>query len=169
MKRALRFSIIFFVVLFISAFTAIDKNVAEDDNFCEDVKKITTAFNNKAFDQLKGKAVEDETAPNDKQYVSTVNLKNYISQFVYETGKEIYFAAVLNEDFKDADALKNQLKGIAEKLEKCLGITPEYRETRNFVFYTFELGKDVELELSGNYPGEDRRYINFEVSYQKNN
>jgi hypothetical protein len=168
MKRSFSLLIMSFFFLIATAFVAVDKKTPDDDNgFCEDIKKISDAFNNKEFNKLKGKAIEYESSSTDKTFISLVNLKGYISQFVHETEKETYFDAVLNEDFKNAEALKNGLRNIAKKLEKCLDIELEYGETKSFLFYTFVFDSDVELELSGNYPDEKKRYINLEISYKK--
>ena len=87
-----------------SSFVSVAGN---DDNFCNDVKKITSAFNNKEFDKLKGMMIDDGS--DEKSYVSTVEVKGYIAQIVFETEKQTYFAAVLNQDFTDAEALKTGL------------------------------------------------------------
>jgi hypothetical protein len=168
MKRFIRFislSILSFYFLVTSAFTTINDG---DKGFCDDVKKITAAFNNKEFDKLKGKEIVDESAPNDKQWVSAIELKGYFSQMLYENEREIYFGTLLNEDFKDAAALQKGLEALVARLEKCLDIKMEYSETRSFRHYTALLDSGIEVKLSGNYPDEKRRYISLSVSYKKN-
>ena len=143
------------------------KEAVDDDNgFCENVKKITAIFNNKEFDKLKGKEIKD--ASNDKQYVSSVDLKGYINQTLYETDKEIYFTATLNEKLRNADALKEKLKILVKNLESCLAVEMEYKQTQSFIIYRVVLDSGVKVELTGNYPDEKRRYINLDVSYKKN-
>jgi hypothetical protein len=168
MKKFINSSILSFLFLMTSAFVTIDVKPSESENgFCDEVKKITGIFNNKEFDKLKGKEIVDETAPNDKQWVSAIELKGYFSQILYESEKEIYFEALLNEDFKDAAALKMSLEALVGKLEKCLVIQMEYDETRSFLNYTALLDSGVEIRLSGNHPDEKRRSISFGVSYKK--
>ena len=148
--------------LFTSSFVSV---AGTDDGFCNDVKKITSAFNNKEFNKLKGKVIDDGS--DEKSYVSTVEVKGYIGQIVFETEKQTYFAAVLNQDFKDAEALKTGLEKLLLEFESCLGIKMEYSETRSFWHYTHVFESGVELKVSASYPQEKRRQLGFEVIYNK--
>jgi hypothetical protein len=129
------------------------------------VKKIISAFNKKEYNTLKGKLIDEGS--DDKSYVSTVEVKGYISQIVFETAKQIYFAAVLNQDFKDAEALRRGLEKLLLEFESCLGIKMEYSETRSFMHYTYVFESGVELNVSASYPHEKRRQLGFEVIYTK--
>ena len=148
--------------LFTSSFVSVAGN---DDGFCNDVKKITSAFNNKEFDKLKGELIDDGS--DEKSYVSTIEIKGYIAQFVSETEKQTYFAAVLNQDFTDAEALKTGLEKLLLEFESCLGIKMEYSETKSFMHYTYIFESGVELNVSASYPHENRRQLGFEVTYNK--
>ena len=154
--------IIAFTFLFTSSFVSVAGN---DDGFCNDVKKITSAFNNKEFNKLKGQLIDDGS--DEKSHVSTVEVKGYIGQIVFETEKQIYFAAVLNQEFKDAEALKTGLEKLLLEFESCLGIKMEYSETRSFWHYIYVFESGVELKVSASYPHEKRRQLGFEVTYNK--
>ena len=154
--------IIAFTFLSTSSFVSVAGN---DDGFCNDVKKITSAFNNKEFNKLKGQLIDDGS--DEKSYVSTIEVKGYIGQIVFETEKQTYFAAVLNQDFKDSEALKIGLEKLLLKFESCLGIKMEYSETRSFMHYTYVFESGVELKVSASYPNEKRRQLGFEVTYNK--
>ena len=154
--------IIAFAFLFTSSFVSVAGN---DEGFCNDVKKITSVFESKEFNKLKGKVIDDGS--DEKSYVSTVELKGYISQIVFETDKQTYFAAVLNQDFKDAEALKMGLEKLLLKFESCLDIKMEYSETKSFMHYTYVFESGVELKVSASYPHEKRRQLGFEVIYNK--
>lgn len=168
MKRFISSSIVSSFFLLTSAFSIIDTKPVEGDNgFCDDVKKISAIFNNKEFDKLKGKEIVDETAPNDKQWISAIELKGYFSQVLYENEREIYFDALLNQDFKDAAMLKKNLEALVRKLEGCLNLEMEYSETRNFIKYTAVVDSGIEVKLSGNHPDEKRRSIGLSILYKK--
>lgn len=164
MKKLPGLLLVAFIVL-CSSFTVGIGGASKD--FCENFKKITDVFNNKTFDKLKGKVIGDDSDPNDRQFVSLISFDNYISQIVYETDKDISFAAVLNKDLNSAEEMQKELESSAKQMENCLGLQYEYSETKNFLHYTFVFDSGVHVDLSGNYPTEKRRYVNIEISYKK--
>ena len=161
------FSRLFFLSFAFILTTAFSSVNGDDDEVCANAKKITAAFNDKNFDKLKGKDISDQTTPGDKQYLSAIELKGYISQLFSETESQVYFSAVLNQDFDSEQSFRKAVEKVATSFERCLGVQMEYGERRSSIFYSFVYESGVEVKIAGNYVYEKRRYITFDVSLNK--
>lgn len=137
--------------------------VPTEMEYCDGVKFIAQAWENRAFEKVQGKPSGKE----EDLFESLVSIKGFNEQLVGEIENEIYFEAIYSKKAKNAAEINSQLKKLAEEMENCLKLKPEYLVTKNYVFYTFELGSGVEVELASSFANLEKREITLDISLQR--
>ncbi|MCE3282847.1 MAG: hypothetical protein K0Q66_1584 [Chitinophagaceae bacterium] len=135
-------------------------NATKEFDLCNGVAFIAESFYDAEYDSVKGKVHPEYM----DEFESLVKIKGFNQQRVFEEDDEIYFEARYTKPFKSAADINAQLKKLAEELEGCLIIKPEYLEVDAYVIYTFDFGEGVEIELSSNHYKTDKRYINLDIT-----